>query len=605
MTDHVRLTTRAQAAELEQIAQRHVAGLSPSDLEALGYEHFVAALRAGIAAHHAGLLPAFKECVEEGFGKGLVKVVFATETLALGINMPARSVVLERLVKYNGESHADITSGEYTQLTGRAGRRGIDIEGHAVVCWQPGLDPRALAGLASRRTYPLRSAFTPTYNMAVNLVGSIGRQRARLLLEQSFAQFQSDASVVGESRAVARNRALIAEHWVDAHCDQGDFATYARLRDQISRVEATAATQRRSDRRAESYAVLDGLKPGDIVYVPAGRRSGFVAVIDPGRSGPREGPRPLVLTTDRQVKRLSVDDFPVPGTVVGRVRIPKHFDPRRPDARRSLQAALRSRLTDLDPHPETYEPAAMDANARERVAELRGELAAHPCHTCPDREIHARKAESAVRLERETDQIQAHIDRRTNTIGVRFDRICGVLESLGYLSSDTVTDTGRVLARIYTELDLVAAECLRAGVFDPLDAPQLAAVLSTLVYEGRVADTRPRRMPDRASEATQSAVRRIWRDVADVERDHRVDKGRDPDIGFAEASFAWCAGRPLAEVLEISGLTAGDFVRWARQVIDFAGQIATAASGTGLSETAREVVYRMRRGVVDVTADDD
>jgi ATP-dependent RNA helicase HelY len=531
-----------------------------------------------------------------------VKVVFATETLALGINMPARSVVLERLVKYNGEAHADITPGEYTQLTGRAGRRGIDVEGHAVVCWQPGLDPRALAGLASRRTYPLKSSFTPTYNMAVNLVGTVGRERARLLLEQSFAQFQSDASVVGVSRTVAKNRRLVAEDLERATCDRGDFAEYARLRSELSAVEAAAARQRKADRRAESFEVLLTLKPGDILSVPSGRRAGWVVVIDPGD---RSDPHPLVLTEDRQVKRLSTDDFPTPGVVAGRVRIPKHFDPRRPDARRSLQAAFRSRLADLDPRPERYEPAAMDAAARASVAELRAALAAHPCAACPDREQHARWAEQALRLERETDRLQAQIERRTNTIGVKFDRICGVLESLGYLDGDQVSDSGRTLARLYTELDLVTAECLRTGLFTPLDAPQLAAVLSCLVYEARATDGRPRRMPDRASEATQSAVRRVWREVADVERDFRVDKGRDPDIGFAEAAYAWCAGRPLTTVLELSGLTAGDFVRWARQVVDFAGQVGQAASGTPLRDTCREVVYRMRRGVVDVSAGDD
>ncbi len=110
--------------------------------------------------------------------------------------MPARTVVLEKLVKYNGESHVDITPGEYTQLTGRAGRRGIDVEGHAVVLWQTNFDPRAVAGLASRRTYPLRSSFAPTYNMAVNLMATLGRERARDLLNQSFAQFQTDKSVV-------------------------------------------------------------------------------------------------------------------------------------------------------------------------------------------------------------------------------------------------------------------------------------------------------------------------------------------------------------------------------------------------------------------------
>src|SRR6266545_3649029 len=132
---------------------------------------------------HTGLLPAFKEVVEELFVRCLVKDVVATETLALGINMPARCVVLERLVKYNGEAHVDLTPGEYTQLTVRAGRRGIDIEGHAVVIWAPEVDPRHVAGLASTRTYPLRSSFRPSYNMAVNLVGTVGAQPARELLE--------------------------------------------------------------------------------------------------------------------------------------------------------------------------------------------------------------------------------------------------------------------------------------------------------------------------------------------------------------------------------------------------------------------------------------
>ncbi|PID98424.1 MAG: RNA helicase, partial [Actinomycetales bacterium] len=173
----IQLTTRSERAELAAIADRQVASFSNADLEVLGYEEFRAALLNGVAAHHAGLLPTFKAIVEESFVSGALKMVFATETLALGINMPARTVVLEKLVKYNGETHADITPGEYTQLTGRAGRRGIDIEGHAVVLWQPGMDPRALAGLASKRTYPLRSSFTPTYNMAVNLVSSQGKDR--------------------------------------------------------------------------------------------------------------------------------------------------------------------------------------------------------------------------------------------------------------------------------------------------------------------------------------------------------------------------------------------------------------------------------------------
>src|ERR671913_173036 len=344
----LRLTTAEERAEISAIIARHTAGLSDADLVALDYDRFTDAMVRGVAAHHAGLLPAFKECVEEAFVRGLIKVVFATETLALGINMPARSVVLEKLVKYNGETHADITPGEYTQLTGRAGRRGIDVEGHAVVLWQPGLDPRAVAGLASRRTYPLTSSFAPTYNMAVNLVASVGRERARVLLEQSFAQFQSDRSIVGIARSEAKNAKAIEEAWHEAACDRGDFVAYARLRARIAEREATAARDRRSDRRAESLQTLLQLKPGDILRVPSGRRSGWAVVIDPGTRSDTETPRPLVMSEDRHVRRLSITDFPTPPAVAGRMKIGKHFNPKEAASRRNLGAAFRSKLAELD-----------------------------------------------------------------------------------------------------------------------------------------------------------------------------------------------------------------------------------------------------------------
>src|SRR6202040_4058194 len=145
------------------------------------------------------------------FVQGLVKAVFATETLALGINMPARTVVLESLTKWNGENHVDLTAGEYTQLTGRAGRRGIDIEGHAVVLWRPDIDPAEVAGLASTRTFPLRSSFAPTYNMTINLVNQMGPTQAHKLLERSFAQYQADRSVVGLVRAIERGERILNE----------------------------------------------------------------------------------------------------------------------------------------------------------------------------------------------------------------------------------------------------------------------------------------------------------------------------------------------------------------------------------------------------------
>src|SRR5690606_8830979 len=322
--------TGRERHEIRRLVDERTAHLPDEDLAVLGYLEWRDSLERGLAAHHAGMLPTFKEVVEELFTKGLVKAVFATETLALGINMPARSVVIEKIDKWNGETHVDLTPGEYTQLTGRAGRRGIDVEGHAVVLWQPGIDPFAVAGLASTRTYPLRSSFRPSYNMAVNLVGQVGRERARNLLEASFAQFQADRAVVGLARQLRRAEEAMAGYREAMTCHLGDFAEYAALRRRLSDRESELARQRGAARRAKALRSLEALRPGDVIRVPAGRRAGLAVVLDPGLNVRGNGPAPLVLTAGKQVKRLSSADFPVPVEPLERLRIPKNFNSRSP-----------------------------------------------------------------------------------------------------------------------------------------------------------------------------------------------------------------------------------------------------------------------------------
>jgi ATP-dependent RNA helicase HelY len=233
----LRLTSPEEREEIKRTALRYTQNIAEEDLEVLNFKEWLTALERGIAAHHAGLLPSFKGAVEDLFQRGLVKAVFATETLALGINMPARTVVLEKLVKFNGEAHVPITPGEYTQLTGRAGRRGIDIEGNAVIQWSPTVDSASAAGLASTRTYPLRSSFSPSYNMSINLIAQFGRERARRSLESSFAQFQADRAVVGLARQIRKNESAIEELIRESACHMGDFSEYARLRRSIKEVE--------------------------------------------------------------------------------------------------------------------------------------------------------------------------------------------------------------------------------------------------------------------------------------------------------------------------------------------------------------------------------
>ncbi|MFD0971586.1 DEAD/DEAH box helicase [Plantactinospora endophytica] len=598
----LRLTSPDERAEIRRVVESRITSVPGEDLAVLGYWEWLDGLERGLAAHHAGMLPAFKEVVEELFVRGLVKAVFATETLALGINMPARCVVLERLVKFNGEAHVDLTPGEYTQLTGRAGRRGIDVEGHAVVVWSPEVDPRHVAGLASTRTYPLRSSFRPSYNMAVNLVGSVGAAPARELLESSFAQFQADRSVVGLARQVQRNVETVEAYGAEVRCHHGDFDEYFGLRLAIADREQALARQGQSQRRAATLAALERLRVGDVIRVPSGRRAGLAVVLDPGVGGFGE-PRPLVLTQDRWAGRITPGDFTTPAEVLARIRVPKHFNHRSPAARRDLAAAVSG--TGLDRHARRGGRSRGGAGEDERLTQLRAELRRHPCHGCPDREEHARWAERRRRLERDTDELRQRVAGRTGSLTRTFDRVCGILTARGYLSeAGEVTDAGRMLGRIWTEADLLVAECLRRGVWAGLSPSELAAAVSVVVYEAR-RDTDERASVPRGpvSDAVGETLK-IWAELESDEAARGLEATREPDLGFVWPVYRWARGEALAKVLasghNLDGdMPAGDFVRWARQVVDLLGQVAdSTGASVELRGTARQAMATINRGVL-------
>jgi ATP-dependent RNA helicase HelY len=490
----LRLTTPEERAEIRAIVDERMRMMLDEDLAVLGYWEWRENLERGVAAHHAGLLPAFKEVVEELFQRKLLKAVFATETLALGINMPARTVVLEKLEKFNGEARVAITPGEYTQLTGRAGRRGIDVEGHAVIQWTEGLDPQTVAALASRRTYPLNSSFRPTYNMAVNLIEQFGRPRAREILESSFAQFQADRAVVGLARQVREQEESLDGYAKAMSCDRGDFAEYSGIRRELSDLEKINRKDANASRSAR-------------------------------------------------------------------------------DAR------------------------------QKQIATLRRRMQRHPCHSCPDREDHARWAERYWKLRRTADRLRQQIETRTGTVARVFDRVVEVLGELDYVegtgAETRVTASGATMRRIYGERDLLVAESLRLGIWDRLDAASLAAIACCLVYE-------PRRDGDGAGanglprgpfRAALTATQDLWQELDDLEREHRLPGSNPVATGLATAMHSWARGMPLDRVLIEADMAAGDFVRWAKQTIDLLDQLSLVAE-PALASTARKALDEVRHGIV-------
>jgi ATP-dependent RNA helicase HelY len=486
----LRLTNSEERAEITKTALFYTQNLAEEDLAVLGFDQWLSALERGIAAHHAGLLPSFKEAIEDLFKRGLIKAVFATETLALGINMPARTVVLEKLTKWNGEAHVPITPGEYTQLTGRAGRRGIDIEGNAVVQWSPSVDSATAAGLASTRTYPLRSSFTPTYNMAINLISRFGRERARGSLESSFAQFQADRAVVGLDRQVRRNQTAIDELVDSAQCHLGDFNQYASMRREVKELEALLSKR-------------------------GGRKT---------------------------------------------------FDNRQ---RQHLEG---------------------------EIDQLRKGLRNHACHSCNEREAHARLQERAGRLRRENEGLTNRIENRTHVIAKTFDRICAVLDELGYIEGEKPLAQGKILAKIYAESDLLLTETIRLSLLDQLNPAELLSVVSCMIYQSRSQEDLAPKIPHQNVANALGEIAHVWGQLEEIEEKHQVQTQKAPDLGFCYIAYRWANGNSLNNVLKGSDMSVGDFVRSTKQLIDLMNQIAAASEK--LRPTCREAVKRIDRGVV-------
>jgi ATP-dependent RNA helicase HelY len=586
----LRLTDADERRAIRRIAEAHTEALSDDDLDVLRYDAWITGLEAGLAAHHAGMVPPMKEAVEEAFTAGLVKMVFATETLSLGINMPARSVVIEKLSKFTGERHEFLTPGEYTQLTGRAGRRGIDDVGYAVVCWSPFVPFDQVAALASRRTYALRSSFRPTYNMAANLVQRYPADVAHHLLNLSFAQFQTDRDVVALERQLERNREQLARHRETAGRGPGDIDDYRRL---------TAALDSERRERGGSRPVteaIERLRPGDVLL--RARRHGRVAVLAHERSR-RGAPRVLALSESRELVRLGADDFDEPPQPVGSVDLPVPYAPRSSSFRRETADRLR-RVRPHDDGNGNPDPAARGSR---RVSDLEAELAEHPAATDRGRDTRLRAAASAERLERDIARLERRIRGRSESLARQFDRVLRVLEAWGYVDGWSLTESGDLLGRLYTETDLIVAESLREGLLDDLDAASVTALASCFTYERRgpegTGPVAPARWPSRDLATRWRAVERIADELNHNEDDAGLPETRSPDPGFVPYAYEWVAGDDLAEVLAGDDeMTGGDFVRHVKQCIDLLRQIGEVAPKPATAETARAAADACYRGVI-------
>ena len=465
----LRLTNEGERDAIRRIVDARLGGIEEADLTVLGYAAFVAQLDAGVAAHHAGMVPPMKEVVEECFINGLVKVVFATETLAVGINMPARTVVIEKLTKFTGEHHQRLTPGEYTQLTGRAGRRGIDETGNAVVMWSPWVRFDEVAELAASTAFHLRSAFRPTYNMAANLIRTYTSEQAHHLLNLSFAQFQADRDVVRLESRLERLRSKLVQLRDESASEYGDIDDYRRSR-------AARADRRTAERDERSVAIeqmLSGLRPGVVIDVVARSFRGHAVML--ASSHRKGGLRLTMINKSGQDLNIAADELEDVPVVLGSIHLPGGFAPQRREWRNEVAKRLRQAKV---------RPAKRGDRSTSKQGSSSG---VHPVEFDPAFRSKLRTAGEAERVAREIGELERKVSGKNQSLGNDFDRVLSVLSTYGYVELDAwqLTEAGEMLARTFHECDLLVAEIVRDGLLDGLSPADLAALVSVVVYEHR------------------------------------------------------------------------------------------------------------------------
>jgi ATP-dependent RNA helicase HelY len=560
----IRLTDPTQRAAIREIVETRTSHLGEDDLAVLGYDRWSAGLEAGVAPHHAGLVPAFKETVEELFESGLLRVVFATETLALGINMPARTVVLESLSKFNGETHELMRPGDYTQLTGRAGRRGIDVEGFGVVLHSPFVRFDSVTEIASIGAHPLRSSFRPTYNMTANLVANYDRQQAEELLEASFAAFQREGDRHAAETTIEAVEHTLAKEEAAARCEHGDVEEYLAL------VESSTP-ERHNDR------ISSALGTGQVVDVPGGSRDGRYLILK--RLARKDGgARYLALSTSGRVSTIRYKDIVEGSTIAAELDVPL---PVKPKDRRYVQDLLRT-LRKVPPRTSSKEVR-------------KHPIVEHPVAACPDAARHLAAARRALRARRRLEQLRAA--RRSSGHGLveEFGAIRSLLEELAYLHGWDLTGRGQRLRSIYNESDLLLAEALERGLFEGLVPAEIAALTSVFVYEPRSDTPSLAEWPTAALAERWEDLEVLWKDLVERERAFRLSPTRRPDPGFGIPSYEWASGVDF-EDLTTRGMAPGDFVRVSRQLVDLVRQLRDSAPG--LRDDTIAALRAIDRGVV-------
>jgi len=591
---NTRLTSPDERSEIEQLIRNRFDDIATTDWATLKIDDWIDCATRGFGSHHAGLIPQLKEITELLFQKGLMKVVFATETLAVGVNMPAKSVVLERMDKWNGDSHEYLTPAEFTQLTGRAGRRGIDTSGTAVIAFHPDSEPRFLLNLVSSRTFELLSTFTPRYNMLLNLLEHRNITATKVLLNKSFAQFSQEKTNSKMKSRIVEERKAIEGYTQKINCDKGDFKSYFDQVLQITRLERDQKSSKRDQSRQGRYELSELLSAGSVIRVKtAGKfQTGLVTKIIRERKGQESY---WIVLENGDGKKFHLNEIDPIAGIISELVINRTTDFSKREARKQIATVLRSFGY------QKPEKSKSEAESRLSVEELRSNIRKHPCHSCKDLYEHLRWAERKEKLVKSVDALELNFNNSMMTLSNKCDEVLKLLKEINYIDigEDKVilNRQANILREIHSDQDLLTAETIVHGLLDNLTVEEMPSVLSSFIYQPRrdeyeIPGNLSQKVRERAKDITILANQLI-----NLEMKYKLEYVRLPHFGVAEQVRKWAQGESLQKVLKNSDLAPGDFVRVAKQVTDLLRQIAKLKIDP-ISQIARESVHRINRGVV-------
>lgn len=581
------LTDKAEDRAIHRQLQELRQTLTDADARAVRFNFWAKAMRRGYSAHHAGMFPALKELAESLMEQGLLKLVYATGTLALGIDMPVRTVALEELRRWDGTDFVDLTATEYTQLIGRAGRRGKDKIGNAVVLHTADLDLAALVDLGSGRVEPLLSAFFPSYNTVVNLLANYSYAQARTIMGTSFAQFQNNAELGEIAGKLSRVEARLAENETTLadECSRGDLTEYLQLHSTAQRASKAERKRAKAEYRKKIADTWRAAQTGQLyAYARNGELEYGVALSVSDK-------KLRLVTLYAELVWLYRDELSSELRDLGQIALPFGLSIKDPAVREDVAEKI---FQEVSSRVELGVDRDLEGSWDRFAVRPNPQLEQHPVHSCPKLPKHLTAGAEFLSLLARRTELQNTRDEFSESVGREFDATANVLRRIGYLQGEDYTLAGgaAILRRIHNEADLLICLCMSEAQFAELTPAQFAGICSAFLCDRRLGTRQP------YTPQLRGAWHSILRNLSfllDMEEDAGIVRTPDPFPGGAEAFLAWANGADLETVLQQADLVVGDFISANRRLIDLLGQLADAGAGFWLGDTAsaaRELIRR-------------